>query len=103
MHGQARAVSLTLEVGAMAETVQLLEAPSYRAPAKDEKRVAEQARQQMQQEQFRNEVDSLKQGLVGGVKPLPVKIPESGKVLQLAGALPPSHVTLSLEVKAPKD
>jgi hypothetical protein len=34
---------------------------------------------------------------------LPVKIPEAGKVLRLAGALPPSRVSVSLEVKAPKD
>lgn len=44
--------------------------------------------------------EELKQGLVGGVKPLPVAIPESGKALYLAGALPPARVTLVLDVKA---
>jgi hypothetical protein len=39
---------------------------------------------------------------VGGVKPLPVAIPETGKVLVLAGVLPPAQVIASLEVKARK-
>jgi hypothetical protein len=41
----------------------------------------------------------LQQGLVGGVKPLPVAIPETGKALLLAGALPPPKVGVELEVK----
>ena len=41
----------------------------------------------------------LQQGLVGGVKPLPVAIPESGKVLYLTGVLPPAKVGVELEVK----
>ncbi|MES1211852.1 MAG: carboxypeptidase-like regulatory domain-containing protein, partial [Acidobacteriota bacterium] len=48
----------------------------------------------------RDSFQELKQGLVGGVKPLPVAIPESGKALYLAGALPPTRVTLVLDVKA---
>jgi len=42
---------------------------------------------------------ALQQGLVGGVKPLPVAIPESGKVLYLTGVLPPAKVGVELEVK----
>ena len=42
---------------------------------------------------------ALQQGLVGGVKPLPVAIPESGKVLFLTGVLPPVKVGVELEVK----
>jgi hypothetical protein len=42
---------------------------------------------------------ALQQGLVGGVKPLPVAIPESGKVLYLTGVLPPVRVGVELEVK----
>lgn len=42
----------------------------------------------------------LKQGLVGGVRPLPVTIPESGKAIFLTGALPPARVAVELEVKA---
>lgn len=49
---------------------------------------------------YQNEIANLKQGLVGGVKPVPVTIPESGKTLLLAGALPPAAVTVELDVKA---
>jgi hypothetical protein len=42
----------------------------------------------------------LKQGLVGGVRPLPVTIPERGKALFLTGALPPVRVSVALDVKA---
>jgi hypothetical protein len=49
---------------------------------------------------FAAEAESLRNGLVGGVKPLPVAIPETGKVLVLAGVLPPGQVTAELEVKA---
>jgi hypothetical protein len=41
----------------------------------------------------------LKNGLVGGVKPLPVAIPETGKLLLLTGVLPPARVAVELEVK----
>ncbi len=41
----------------------------------------------------------LQQGLVGGVKPLKVEIPRSGKALFLAGALPPRSVGVELEVR----
>jgi len=47
----------------------------------------------------RQEVEGLQQGLVGGVKPLPVSIPETGKALAFSGVLPPSRITLELEVK----
>ena len=43
---------------------------------------------------------ALTQGLVGGVKPLAITIPESGKVLVLTGVLPPAKVGVELEVKA---
>lgn len=49
---------------------------------------------------FKAEADSLRQGLVGGVKPLPVTIPEEGKSLLLTGFLPPARVTAELEVRA---
>jgi hypothetical protein len=44
----------------------------------------------------------LKKGLVGGVKPLPVAIPETGKLLLLSGVLPPRKIGVELEVKADK-
>jgi hypothetical protein len=37
---------------------------------------------------------------VGGVRPLPVAIPESGKLLFLTGVLPPPRVAVELEVKS---
>ncbi len=43
--------------------------------------------------------EELKKGLVGGVKPLPVAIPETGKLLLLTGALPPARVGVELEIK----
>lgn len=49
---------------------------------------------------FREEVVGLQQGLVGGVKPLPVSIPESGKALVFSGVLPPPRVLVELDVKA---
>jgi hypothetical protein len=45
-------------------------------------------------------LNELKQGLVGGVHPLPVAIPESGKALYLTGVLPPAQVSVRLDVKA---
>lgn len=49
---------------------------------------------------FGETAKSLQQGLVGGVKPLNVAIPEAGKVLLLTGILPPSEVAAELEVRA---
>ena len=46
---------------------------------------------------------SLKQGLVGGVKPLPIAIPETGKLLLLSGVLPPERIGVELEVKGDKE
>jgi hypothetical protein len=51
-------------------------------------------------EEFRQEADRLRQGLVGGVKPIPVEIPETGKLLVVTGALPPPRVSVVIEVKA---
>jgi len=45
----------------------------------------------------------LKQGLVGGVKPLPIAIPESGKLLLLSGVLPPEKIGVEIEVKGNKE
>jgi hypothetical protein len=41
----------------------------------------------------------LKQGMVGGIRPLPVTIPETGKALLLTGALPPARIEVELEVR----
>jgi hypothetical protein len=45
----------------------------------------------------------LKKGLVGGVKPLPIAIPETGKLLLLSGVLPPERIGVELEVKGDKE
>lgn len=50
--------------------------------------------------EMKKEVANLKNGTVGGVRSLPVVIPESGKILVMAGLLPPERVAVSLEVKA---
>jgi hypothetical protein len=52
---------------------------------------------------FEKEAKSLKQGLVGGVKPLPIAIPETGKLLLLSGVLPPEKIGVELEVKGEKE
>ena len=52
---------------------------------------------------FEKEARSLKQGLVGGVKPLPIAIPETGKLLLLSGVLPPEKIGVELEVKGEKE
>jgi hypothetical protein len=48
---------------------------------------------------YDQEIKSLRQGLVGGVKPLPIAIPESGKLLLLSGVLPPERIGVEIEVK----
>ncbi|HEX4494700.1 MAG TPA: hypothetical protein VIE43_03435 [Thermoanaerobaculia bacterium] len=47
--------------------------------------------------------EELKKGLVGGVKPLPVAIPETGKLLLLTGVLPPEKIGVEIEVKGNKE
>jgi hypothetical protein len=54
-------------------------------------------------ESFEEMTNSLKEGLVGGVKPLPITIPETGKLLLLTGVLPPAEVGVALEVRAKRD
>lgn len=49
---------------------------------------------------YSEQVGELQQGLIGGVKPLPVSIPESGKTLVLAGVLPPERIAVKIDVKA---
>jgi hypothetical protein len=66
---------------------------------------SERVRQELLEKQaqsrlYFHEIDQLKHGLVGGVRPLPVTIPESGKALLLTGVLPPGRVAAELEVKA---
>jgi len=61
--------------------------------------ITDMAAIQASTDRFKKEITGLQQGLVGGVKPLPITIPESGKALVLSGVLPPAHVTVELDVK----
>ena len=67
---------------------------------KDLKKEAEKAAEAQTFADYQSNVAGLQQGLVGGVRPLPVTIPEEGKSLTLVGVMPPSKVTASLDVKA---
>lgn len=62
-----------------------------------ERELAEEAERQRRLDQA---VEQLSRGLVEGVKPLAVTVPESGKLLLLAGVLPPPEVVATVEVKA---
>ncbi len=100
--GDTRAYVIKLEVGTITESVQVASpAPLATLPAIGIAR--NQLDMEEQAQAFRIEAGQLKQGLVGGVKPVQVSIPETGKILSLAGALPPSRVSVEIEVKAPKD
>jgi hypothetical protein len=70
-----------------------------RALYRDQERLKKAADEMDQRDAFRKEAEELKQGLVGGVKPLPITIPESGKALLLTGALPPARIGVELEIK----
>ncbi len=76
-----------LSTGATVSTADMRQVPTARAPA-----APAPASPQL--------LDELHNGLAGGVRPLPISVPESGKALLLAGVLPPARVTLELEVKA---
>lgn len=65
-------------------------------PSRDERKEQERLRKD---KDANAELDDLRQGLVGGVKPLPVEIPEEGKLLLLGGVLPPARVAVELEVR----
>jgi hypothetical protein len=45
------------------------------------------------------EMKILRKGLAGGIKPLPITIPETGKLLLLSGVLPPEKIGVELEVR----
>lgn len=97
--GQTQSYAITLEVGALAETLTIQAAPAFLG----DRDVAQKSDETEQANRdFKAHAAELQQGLVGGVKPVPVTIPEEGKALVLAGALPPPRVTLALEVKAGK-
>jgi hypothetical protein len=56
-------------------------------------------RSKQRAESFEVVAQDLRQGTVGGVRPLEVEIPERGKLLLLTGALPPAEITATLEAR----
>ncbi|HSS78416.1 MAG TPA: hypothetical protein VLV54_16940, partial [Thermoanaerobaculia bacterium] len=84
--------------GATVSNAELEKIPTAREPGKGKKDEADQEKRR-EKTLFAKEAQGLQQGLVGGVKPLPIAIPESGKVLFLTGVLPPAKVGVELEVK----
>lgn len=84
-----------IDAAATVSAAELQRIPTSREPKKDEADREEKQKKAL----FAKEARGLQQGLVGGVKPLPIAIPESGKVLYLTGALPPARVGVELEVK----
>jgi hypothetical protein len=75
----------------------LLDVPNGRPWHEAEKRNEAKAK-----ERYADEIKTLRQGLVGGVKPLPIAIPETGKLLFLSGVLPPAAIGVEIEVKGKK-
>jgi hypothetical protein len=97
--GRSRLVEIPLHLATvMEEIVVTAERGSGRSSPSDRELERLEAGRR-QQELFDSEVGRLRQGLTGGVRPLPVEVPESGKLLLLTGALPPSRVAVELDVK----
>jgi hypothetical protein len=85
-----------VSTGATVSNADLERIPTAPEPSKKDEADQEKRREKSL---FAKEAQGLQQGLVGGVKPLPIAIPESGKVLFLTGVLPPVKVGVELEVK----
>ncbi len=97
--GKTAELDLTLPLAMVEETIVVTsQAPS--AALRSSAAVDDELDRRQMQQAAERELLSLEQGLVGGVKPLRVEIPESGKLLLLSGALPPERVGVELEVKA---
>lgn len=75
---------------------------SYYGAVREQDRRESAERREAQQRLFRDAVESLRQGTVGGVRPLGVEIPETGKVLLMSGVLPPAAVSVELTVRPGK-
>jgi hypothetical protein len=100
--GKFADLAIELRTEAIEETITV----TAETPLLDERRATRDEAKRKKDEEaaadrkdFQQEAQQLKNGLVGGVKPLPVAIPESGKLLLLSGALPPATVGVELEVK----
>jgi hypothetical protein len=72
------------------------------APLVDAFEVADEVgkiREEREAGAYQDALADLRQGTVGGVRPLEVEIPERGKLLLLSGALPPQQVSVTLEAR----
>jgi hypothetical protein len=83
---------------AVSSTVSSQRPARRRGPSDNE--LQRRSQQRQQKVAAREQLQSLSQGLVGGVRPVPVEIPETGKTLIMEGALPPTKVTVEIDVKA---
>jgi len=99
--GQTAQADLTLSPAVEEVITVTMESPMLDArQAEGLLRKRRQERQSQAAEEARTQaLKELRQGLVGGVKPLEITIPETGKLIFLAGALPPSSVSVELDVK----
>ena len=99
--GQTAKVDITLSPAV--EEVITVTSESPMLDRREAERLLQERREERQAravEEARNQaLDELRQGVVGGVKPLAITIPETGKLLFLAGALPPPSVAVELGVK----
>jgi hypothetical protein len=99
--GKFADLALTLS-NAITETITVVsESPllDERQARSDEKKRKKDEADTYDFDAFEEMAVQLKNGLVGGVRPLPVTIPETGKLLLLSGALPPARVGVELEIK----
>ena len=98
----AFSASADFELSLASVTEELLvtsESHSARGNVGPTRRELLQANEAQARNLYLNQAAELEQGLVGGVKPLAVQIPRSGKALQLSGVLPPEEVTVALQVR----
>ncbi|MCH9650100.1 MAG: carboxypeptidase-like regulatory domain-containing protein [Deltaproteobacteria bacterium] len=98
-NGQVFGAVLRMSLATISEEV-LVTAETYSVPtARSFRDQLAIARDSLAREAFQKERNRLRQGTVGGVRPLPVEIPETGKVLVLSAALPPSGISATLQVR----
>lgn len=96
--GRAEEVRFFLQLATVAEEI-VVTGTGTPAPRPSKRELERRAEQRRRQSLLSQELERLNQGLVGGVRPLPVEIPETGKLLFLSGALPPPQVTALVAVK----
>lgn len=98
--GRSHEVDFELPLSSVAEEIVVsASSATSSTTGPSQRELARRAEEDRRQALLKDELNRLNQGLVGGVRPLPVEIPESGKLLFLAGALPPPEVQVLVSVK----